>query len=155
MYQRFFAGEEEEREDGVFVDTKELRQVLSNYQPDARQRLLNQERHELDYAFAYARLPGVPVDQLMQSYLDIGTWKDVKTIWLTCISDVFFGPESVDRVVREIDKSRDEDRQGEEPQRRNVVEVVVVEDASHADIFRRRGVWDTMYEAIVMEEVQE
>lgn len=149
MYQRFFAREEKEGEDGEFVDTKELRHVLSTHQPDARQRQLNQERHKLDYAFAYARLPGVPVDQLMQLYLDIGAWKDLKVIWFTCTSDVFFGPEGVERVVSGIEEGRDGHGQEGNVERRSGVEVVVVEDASHADIFRRRSVWDGMYEAIV------
>ena len=118
-------------DDGTFVHSKKLRDVLRSYQPDEKERARRSERLDLDYRLGYARVSGVGLEDLVGLYRNC----KVELVWFTCDADVFFGPASVERMVKEMDSSK--------------VEVVRVEGAAHSDIFFRSEVWERIYETVV------
>ncbi|KAJ6155254.1 hypothetical protein N7470_005820 [Penicillium chermesinum] len=88
------------------------------------------ERLQLDYDLGYNRLAGVPVEVLMRLYRDC----TVDTTWYTTHGDVFFGPETVGAVKKEMGKAS--------------VDLVDVPGSTHADIYMRTEVWERMYRMI-------
>ena len=118
-------------DDGTFVFSKELREVLRAYKPDVKERKMKRERLDADYQLGYARVPGVGTEDL------VGLYRECKgeVTWFTCDADVFFGPASVERMVREMADCR--------------VEVVNVKGAAHSDILFRSEVWERIYELVV------
>jgi hypothetical protein len=60
-----------------------------------------------------------------------------RIMWFACNADIFCGPKSAERIVAKMEKVDGE------------VEVVVVPEASHADIWLRTEVWKAIYEKIL------
>jgi len=114
-------------DDGRFVDSKRLRDVLKSYEPDEKEMALRKEWLDLDYRLGYSRIPGIEVEDL------VGFYESCKLdlVWFTCDADVFFGPASVERIAKEMKSCK--------------VEVALVEGACHSDIFWRSDVWDRIY----------
>jgi pimeloyl-ACP methyl ester carboxylesterase len=117
-------------DDGTFVDSQKLRSILENYKPDKEEVALHKARLDLDYRLGYSRIPGIRVDDLVELYKDC----KLDLIWFTCEADIFFGPASVERITKDMTSCK--------------VEVVLVEGASHSDIFLRKELWDRIYEQI-------
>jgi hypothetical protein len=115
-------------DDGKFVYSKSLRDVLQSYEPDGKEMGLRKERLDLDYRLGYSRVPGIAVDDL------VGIYRSCKVglVWFTCHADVFFGPASVEIVAKDMKSCK--------------IEVVLVEGACHSDIFLRSEVWERIYE---------
>jgi len=109
---------------GVFVDDRSLREVLSAYNAPPEQVALRKERADLDYRQGYTRIPGITLEVLEQLYVNCSA----KVTWFTCDADVFFGPKSVQRIKEKMSNAQ--------------IEIVLVPEASHADIFMRSGVWE-------------
>ena len=94
---------------------------------------MEKQRASLDYRLGYARIPGMGIDALTNLY----TGCPGRFTWFTCDADIFFGPKSVERIVGKM--------KGVEKE----VEIVVVNEASHADIWLRTEVWKGIYERIL------
>lgn len=118
-------------DDGTFVDSKILRDVLKSYEPNAKQKLLQKEKLDLDYRLGYSRIPGIGNEDLVALYRSFKG----ELFWFTCHADVFYGPASVERIGQEMRSCK--------------LEVALVEGACHSDIFLRSEVWEKIYERIV------
>jgi pimeloyl-ACP methyl ester carboxylesterase len=118
-------------DDGKFVYSKRLRDVLQSYEPDEQEMGLRKERLDLDYRLGYSRVPGIEVDDLVRLYRSC----KVDLVWFICNADVFFGPASVERIAKDMKSCK--------------VEVVLVEGACHSDIFLRSEVWERIHERVV------
>jgi hypothetical protein len=79
----------------------------------------------------YRRIEGIDDDVLADFYRDCS----VDVTWYTSDGDVFFGPKSAERIVKEMNKVRSK-------------QVVNVSEATHADIYLRTRVWEGMYATI-------
>ncbi|TAQ91378.1 hypothetical protein B7494_g330 [Chlorociboria aeruginascens] len=110
-----------------FVDSKSLRDLVGAYKPDAAQVALQKQRLDIDYRFGYCRVPGIGMQELVGLYRGC----KVDATWFATNGDVFFGPESVHRMMGVMENS---------------VELVVIEGATHADIFLRKEVWQRILE---------
>ncbi|OKL55429.1 hypothetical protein UA08_09308 [Talaromyces atroroseus] len=112
--------------------------------PKARQRLVAQhirtqfrdqkaarERLDIDYRIGYERFEGITNDTLMRLYKDC----PIDPTWFTTNGDVFFGPESVHRMVEHLQKAD--------------WKIIVVPEGTHADIYFRVKVWEKMYTEII------
>jgi len=131
LFLRFVGSQKADRDDEeVFVDSKELLEILNQYEPDEHQQILKKERLDLDYRLGYTRIAGVGVDLLTALYVDC----PADVTWFTCEADIFFGPASVQRIKKQMKKSK--------------VEVIEINKASHSDIFLRKCVWEAIYERV-------
>lgn len=86
-----------------------------------------EERLDLDYALSFVRIEGITNDTLA----DIYKGSPIDLTWFTAEGDAFFGPEAVQKIVKDIPNVR--------------TEMIVVPDASHADIYMRTQVWERIY----------
>jgi hypothetical protein len=120
-----------------FVDSRTLRETLAAYKPDEEQIRMSKERSRIDYRLGYTRIPGISGDSLTKYYTDCPLG-NVGVTWFTCDADIFFGPASVQRITEEMKNA--------------VVEMVVVDEASHADIYMRTQVWEMIYQRITKVE---
>lgn len=118
-------------DDGKFAHSKRLSDVLQSYEPDEQEMGLRKERLDLDYRLGYSRVPGIEVDDLVRLYRSC----TVDLVWFICNADVFFGPASVERIVKDVKSCK--------------VEVVLVEGACHSDIFLRSEVWERIHERVM------
>lgn len=119
--------------DGLVVSKSREELVTQHIQnsPSPADQKASQERFELDYSFVYERLEGVTGDTLTRLYADC----PVAMTWIVADGDIFFGPESVRRIVEDLQKER--------------VEVVVIPQTTHADVYLQLSVWEKMYSKIV------
>lgn len=121
----------ENLDDGKFVHSKKLREVLQDYQSEKKEWVMLKERLDLDYRLGYSRVPGIEMQDLVGLYRSCGG----DAVWFTCQADVFFGPASVERISKDMKSCK--------------VEVVPVEGACHSDIYLRSEVWEKIYERVM------
>lgn len=86
-----------------------------------------EERLDLDYAFTFVRIEGITNDTL----LDLYKGSPIGFTWFTAEGDAFFGPEAVKKIGEDIPNVQ--------------TDMIIVPDASHADIYMRTQVWERMY----------
>lgn len=114
--------------DDVFVASKTRQHSVSQLiiTENSKQKA-GQERLDLDYRLNYERIEGITNETLAALYRD----RPIDLTWFTADGEVFFGPESIRQILGDIQKSS--------------WEIVIVPEASHADIYFRSQVWDKMY----------
>jgi hypothetical protein len=126
-------GKEETGEDATdeLISTKAHQKFVNQSIRNAnRDQKAAQERLDLDYRIGFERCKGITNDTLVRLYKDC----PIPPTWFTTNGDVFFGPESVHRLVDHIQKSD--------------WKVVVMPEGIHADIYFRTKVWEQMYAEI-------
>jgi pimeloyl-ACP methyl ester carboxylesterase len=85
------------------------------------------EASDIDYRFVYGRIEEVSVESLAKLYRVC----PVGITWYTSDGEVFFGPQFVEQIAKDLEKAQ--------------VEIVNVPGATHADIYVRKDVWESMY----------
>jgi hypothetical protein len=121
----------------ALVAPRELQQLVSQRNIcENNEKAAGQERCNIDYRIGYQRLDGISNATLTKLYRDCST----RTTWFTTNGEVFFGPESVHRIVQDI--------------RKPDWEIVVLAEGTHADIYFRSQVWDRMYSEIAAGSLQ-
>lgn len=127
-----------DREQEEFVDGVEVRRLHRAYKADEVQTKVDRERYQLDVRMCMGRIEGLDLEYLRGLYRGIGKTKELtKIVWFTTDNDIFVGPQTVGRLLKEVD--------------REDIEVINVKDATHADIWLQRCVWDRMYQEMSTE----
>lgn len=128
-------GEGNKEEEVLVVSQADRKRVAQRIEEDSIQ---NKDRAEaraeqlnLDYRLGYRRIEGIDEDVLAGLYRDCS----VDVTWYTSDGDVFFGPKSVERIIKEMNKVRSK-------------QLVEVPEATHADIYLRTRVWEGMHATI-------
>lgn len=121
----------QESRDGLVVSKSREDLVAHQIQNSSADQKASQERFEIDYSFVYERLPGITGDTLTKLYADC----PVAMTWIVADGDIFFGPGSVERILKDLQKEQ--------------VEVVVIPQTTHADVYLQLSVWERMYKKIV------
>jgi pimeloyl-ACP methyl ester carboxylesterase len=81
------------------------------------------EARDIDYALTWQRLKGIDGDVLLSLFQNCTR----PVTWYTSYQDVLFGPLAVDRIRVLMKKTS--------------VDVEIVDDTNHANIYRRKDVW--------------
>jgi hypothetical protein len=72
-------------DNGKFVDSKKLRDVLKSHKPDGRELVSQKKRLDLDYRLGYGRIPCIEMKGLVRLYRNC----KIDMVWFTCHADVF------------------------------------------------------------------
>jgi hypothetical protein len=117
-------------EDVVVASAANMRAMHDRVIADRVTTRARAEALDVDYRFGYGRIEGVTVDFLTRLYQDC----PVGITWYTSDGDVFFGPKYAERIVKDMDRVR--------------TEIINVPEATHADIYLRKDVWEAMHAKI-------
>lgn len=135
-YLRRFVGQPREIDDSLVV-LQSRRKLLQAHRPDADQVLMQKRRRELDYALCYQHLAHYSGEDLLALYTNCPT----PLQWFTTITDKFFGPSTVQKVLDLRNSS--------------CSSIVRIDDAHHADIFVKTKVWEFIFDTICQGGVDE
>jgi pimeloyl-ACP methyl ester carboxylesterase len=87
------------------------------------------DARDIDYALTWQRIEGIDGSHLSSLFENC----TMPVVWYTCKKDVLFGPEAVERIRANM---------------KTTVTVQIIDETTHADIYRRKDVWLDILTAI-------
>jgi pimeloyl-ACP methyl ester carboxylesterase len=123
-----FTGEPNEQGPNALVVSKAHEKLIFKHifnpksHPERRE-----ERLDLDYDLTFVRIQDITNDTLVSLYKG----SPIDLTWFTAEGDAFFGPETVKKIAGDIQNVH--------------TDMIVIPDASHADIYIRTQVWERIY----------